>query len=79
MPDNPVPNLEEEAHGEDHGQREATDEAAVHAPGDRGVRAGGSGLGERHARRVNAHMPEFSEQDRMKVKGGNLVRLLGFE
>ena len=28
---------------------------------------------------VDAHMPEFSEQDRMKVKGGNLVRLLGFE
>jgi predicted TIM-barrel fold metal-dependent hydrolase len=28
---------------------------------------------------VDAHMPEFSEQDRMKVKGGNLVRLLGFD
>jgi len=28
---------------------------------------------------VDAHMPEFSEQDRLKVKGGNLVRLLGFE
>ena len=27
---------------------------------------------------VDAHMPEFSEADRMKVKGGNLVRLLEF-
>ena len=27
---------------------------------------------------VDAHMPEYSEADRMKVKGGNLQRLLGF-
>ncbi len=28
---------------------------------------------------VDAHMPEYSEADRMKVKGGNLRRLLGFD
>ena len=27
---------------------------------------------------VDAHMPEYSEADRMKVKGGNLARLLGY-
>ena len=28
---------------------------------------------------VDAHMEQYSEADRAKVKGGNLVRLLGFE
>jgi len=28
---------------------------------------------------VDAHMAQYSEADRAKVKGGNLVRLLGFE
>ncbi len=28
---------------------------------------------------VDAHMPEYSEEDRVKVEGGNLQRLLAFE